>query len=453
MSPPQPTSRGRTSAEAVATPCIDDTHAGDPRQDSEVAYNPAVRWLPICCFLLLLPLTAAAAPTVLYGPTLDAASAANRASAYLDSGDFRVAGPASDLVVGADMELVAQGIELQRCPAETGALGPVVGVARIQILEMEYASATGALEGAAKGLPCGARDATREDIFELFFLQGLAAFNDGREDDARAAFSAAAAVSVSQPWPSNHPPTAKALYLESLQGALSSKTTVVDTDLTDLLLDGEVAENQRGVNLLAGRHLLRHGDDVALATATTDGGSARMTTAGTLRSWLDNGADEAGPWLAEMARAREWDRVVLLLGDRVLELTGEQLLEQERVEPKAKLPTGAAVGISMIGVGAGTFGVGLTANLETANEARELEKNVREGTVEDGVDPNEAYAEALRLNRIGLGLSLAGVGVAVAGGVITAATLLTPKVSVVSAAPWVAPGADGGVVLGVAGRF
>lgn len=93
--------------------------------------------------LLLLPLTASAAPTVLYGPELDAATAAARAADYLQSGDFRVAGPVRDLATGAEVELVAQGLNLQRCVAETGELGPVLGVARIQVLEMEFASALG----------------------------------------------------------------------------------------------------------------------------------------------------------------------------------------------------------------------------------------------------------------------------------------------------------------------
>lgn len=414
-----------------------------------------MRCITPCILLLLLPLAASAAPTVLYGPELDAVSAAARAASYLDAGDFRVAGPAADLVVGADAELVAQGLSLQRCVGEAGELSPVLGVARIQVLEMEFASARAALEGAAAALPCGARDATREQMFELFFLQGLAAFNGGNEAAAKAGFAAAAAVSSSQPWPPSYPPTAKVLFLEALQAALSSKATVVDTDLTDLWVDGEVAENLRGVPLLAGQHVLRWGDDVVLATASPEGGVARVTTAGTLRSWLETGAEPAGPWLAGFAQANNWDRVLLLIGEQVYELVGEQLMVQEPVVSEAKLPQPAAAGLAMLGIGAGTFGVGLSANLGAWEAGRSLVRSVEPATVTPAHE--NSYTELRAINGVGLGLTLGGGVLAGTGAVIAAVSLLAPRTTTLSRrgagiVPVVAASGEG-VVLGVAGRF
>lgn len=421
--------------------------------------------LLILSALLTAPL-AHAAPVVLYGPGLDAASAAAEAAEWLDTGDFRVAGPAGDLVPGADVELVAQGLQLSRCPAEVGDLGSVLSVARAQVLEMEFESAEGALQTAASGLPCGAADATREQLFELFFLQGLAAFNGGREDEARAGFAAAASVSSTQPWPARYPPTAKGLYLESLQAALQSRATVLDTDLTELRVDGEVAETRRGVPLLAGRHVLRHGDDVALATAASEGGNGRITTAGTLRMWLDTGAPEAGPWLAHWAQEQGWTRVVLLYDGRVLELIEGQLVEQARRAPPAAGPQVRDVGFVLVGVGAGTLSVGVAANVESYRDAdvRLVEQHPDGGGpprpwgLPEGVtDLRTAYEEAVALNRIGLGLAVGGGGLTVAGALVAVISSITPTVTTLSQAPpavvpTLAP-VEGGAVLGLSGRF
>ena len=421
-----------------------------------MAYNSRVRRLTPCLLALLLPASAAAAPTVLYGPSFDPVTAAARAAEYLESGEFRVVGPVSDLVSGADSQLVMQGLAAQRCLAATGDLRPVLGVARIQVLEMEFESAMTALDAAAQALPCGAAQATREELFDLHFLRGLAAFNDGREADARASFSEAAAVSSAQPWPNSYPPTAKGLYLESLQAALSSRATVLDTDLADLVVNGERADATRGVPLLPGRHVVRWGDDVALVTATVEGGSGRLTTGGTLRVWLETADEAAGPWLAGFAQAEGWERVILLQGDRVLELRGQQLVVQEATKAVAGLDPEAAAGLSMVGIGLGTFGVGMSAMAGSTEEARALEARVEDGQ-EIGEDVVGLYNEYVTINRVGLGLGVGGLGLAAGGAVLAIVAKLQPKTTTLSAAaPRVLPGLSATadrVVLGLSGTF
>jgi hypothetical protein len=58
---------------------------------------------------------------------------------------------------------------------------------------------------------CIARGAKTGDIYDLFFIGGLAAGFEGNEDEARDWFAAAAAISPSKEWPSRYPPTLRPL--------------------------------------------------------------------------------------------------------------------------------------------------------------------------------------------------------------------------------------------------
>lgn len=136
---------------------------------------------------------------------------------------------------------------------------------------------------------------------------------------------------------------------------------------------------------------------------------------------------------------------MIVVGDGVHRLDGRTFPVIEG--PEGPAPSAVAGGLLM-GVGAGTAGVGLGVHLVAWRDA---------GVQEDGrvLVSEEDYAPLVAQNRAGLGTAIAGGVVLVAGVVLTVATAAEPRSSSARAtvAPWFLPTPDGGVAFGIGGGW
>ena len=199
-----------------------------------------MRVIPLLLLILLAPAPTLAAPGVLYGPDLDSVSAALKAEEELGNANFVIAGPLADRTGRSEAVLVI-GAPAMRCSGDDGSERPLAGVmvaVREEILNMDYGPALERLDAAVAALPCRAEDASADELYSLFFLQGFVHFNEGREDGAREAFRRAAAIDPSRPWGNEYPPKPKEVYLEALQEVAGKLPSSVDARVDAVQIDG-----------------------------------------------------------------------------------------------------------------------------------------------------------------------------------------------------------------------
>lgn len=126
---------------------------------------------------------------------------------------------------------------------------------RNAMLDMEYGNVRGIIDEIAGRIACYAGDAEPDDLYQLFFLQGLAAFFENDTNAARRAFVQAAALDPAREWPSEYPPTAQNVYLDALRDAVASApAALVNEAPGPIRLNG--APDDGSPELLAGGHLL-----------------------------------------------------------------------------------------------------------------------------------------------------------------------------------------------------
>ena len=169
--------------------------------------------------LLAWAAPASAAPVVLYGPGLDGASAAERVRGFLGDAPFVSGGSIEDQIKLDEDAVLLLGLEPALCKAPDRsyeALEAELVSIRESLDQMDYAPIFLKARLARDKLPCTARGSRMEDIYDLFFIGGLAAGFEGNEDEARDWFAAAAAIQPSKQWPSRHSPELRPLYLEGL---------------------------------------------------------------------------------------------------------------------------------------------------------------------------------------------------------------------------------------------
>ena len=401
---------------------------------------------------LLAPSVVLAGPTVVYGPGLDSAVAAARAKTELDTGDFVVAGALASLVEGEPDSLALVGGATSRCAQESDeVIGGVVASVRDEVIEMEYERARARLDQAVAALPCGATGVSRDDLYELLFLRGQAAFMLGDEEAAAEAFGAAVVIEPKRPWDDRLPPTMKDAYFGALQEVFDREYVTLEVETDGVTIDGEPVQAGDRVKLLPGRHIVGRGDEVvALQVAQRAEGSLGLaTTHSALIAGLTAGDSRYAPWLAALAAEQGWDEVVVVTEDAMHRLDGESFAGRTGA---AKIAPVSGAGMTAMGVGLAVTGAGLAVHLEAWDRA----KAVKDGgtVVSVGVADGPEYEALVAQNHVGLVMVIAGGAAVGVGAILTVAGAVQQSKGLVSAsAPWITPLPEGGLALGFGGRF
>ncbi len=410
----------------------------------------------LCALFLLAGGLAEAAPQVLYGPGVSEADAQAAVKGKLDDPVF--AGLIWDRLDVGGNKAVVVGAPAERCTKESPR--PLRGellVVRTSMLDMEYGGALDAIDAIASRIACYAEDASPDDLYELYFLRGMAAFNEDKPAEARKSFGQAAALDPSRAWPSEYPPTAQTVYLDALRDAVAKPPAALVREVEGgVSLNG--AADDGTPRLLVGGHLLwaessNSGLWITVPAAGVPEEGVILTTAVKLMSGLLSGNNRYAPWLSALAAQQGWDEVALVSMDGVVVFRGgaffgldgkpiKQIVEGSVVVRPAPKPTTIA-GMALLGVGAGTAAAGLGLNLASFDQ----------GLPEVGqLLPDRAdYEDSVTQNRAGLGLIGAGAGVAVAG-IVIAVVGVAKKTPEVAAVPWLLAD-ETQVTFGIAGRL
>lgn len=405
---------------------------------------------------LLLASAATAAPVVLYGPDLDPVTAAEQAEKELRSRDFTVVGSLAE-AIGRDGEMpVVFGADVKRCtdPQPGGKpIGGVVVMAREELLNMSYMEGLLRMQRAIDALPCHADTAETDHLYELFFLQGVAHFLEGRAGPAKQALSQATAIDPARPWNEQWPPGPKPTFLAALQEMLEADPTALRVEVDGLVVDGRSLEQGRAHTIRPRGHLLRVGNETLWVTVDSDKSLSGVvvTTAAQLSAGLLTGDGAYSPWVAEKADAEGWEDVAILSGDGVVVYRRGQIVKSTVRLPGSKPPPpkpGVVAGLVMVGAGGGAAAAGLGLHMNSWAV----------GTPGEGaLMPRSDYEALVEQNRIGLVMAIAGAATAAAGVAVTIAgskaerrpvsteVKLTRRTLV---APWAA-GSRESVVLGV----
>lgn len=391
---------------------------------------------------LLLPHVAAAAgPVVLSGSagTGDApstAEVAGAAEAVLGRGDFQLAG---DLVDAAGLDRApvwVLGVSQAICkgdPVSTVAFDQRVKQASDAVDSLEFTEARAHLSAARAAMPCLDDVAPLDSVYQVWFLEGLSAFHEGKEEEAKAAFEIATAMDPTRQWNDAYAPAPQGVFLAALQTALAKEGRALGRDegvTGEVLVDGQPFDGTG--TLLAGTHLVqvRSGRKTAgiLLELPAGDGWLSMTTPAAVAARAYKGDAAVAPLLTERFAAQGWTDVLLVseLGTVRFDVAKGAFTTSAPATPVAESPavppeTEAApppsgpepaviAGVVLTGVGAGVAGTGFAlSGLAFENGTKMLE-----GT------PVEAdYRAAYRQNRGGFAMGMAGA-VAAGTGLIVA---------------------------------
>lgn len=409
---------------------------------------------------IILVTDAVAGPVVLYGPGLDSSQAGVIAKQRLKTGDFQVGGSLAEKVGVKGATAVAVGAPYATCsrPAKRPLRGEFLRVDQ-QMSEMEYSSVRQTIKAIVDKIACYGADASRDDLFTLFFTQGMAAFYDDDKAAAQTAFGQATAIDPSRPWPEQYPPTAKPLYDEALRIMTASPPSrVVSSVPGDVNVDGD--KDFGKPRLYPGGHLVFVPGSTTSMWVTIPRAPAMpedgllVTTAAELLLGLLGGNDKYGPWLSDLAEKEGWTEIALVSNEDVVifkegsffttsggKITRERVTAASMREGNAPAPATIA-GIILIGVGAGAGAAGLGLNVNSFSDG--LPK------VGSTLLPRTDYDRLKTQNSAGLALTVTGAGVAVAGIVVAIVGASTP--SKIAALPWMSGDASS-FSFGVAGRL
>ena len=416
--------------------------------------------LLLCAVLLALlaPASAGAGPVVLYGPGLDADAAGDLVEQKLKTDAIKVVGPLAAQIGVKGATAVAVGAPSVGCekPAKRPLKGEFLMVDR-QMSEMEYATVRVTIDKIVEQIACYGVDASRDDLYTLFFTQAMAAYYDEDSVGTQKAFSQAVAIDPSRPWPQQYPPTAKPLYDEALRiMTASAPSKVVASVAGEVRVNGE--KDYGKPVLYPGGHLVFVPESstslwvtIPRAPAMSEDGLL-ITTSAELLLGLLGGNDKYGPWLAALAQKEGWAEVALASKDGVVvfknggffDASGNKIKRAEGggTVQRAQADPATIAGIALIGIGAGTGAVGAGLNVSSFNQG--LPK------IGSTLIPRSEYDQLKTRNTAGLALTVTGAGIAVAGIVVTIASVTAPqKMAVV---PWFTAD-DTSVGFGLAGSL
>lgn len=400
---------------------------------------------------------------VVYGPGVDASTAAARAQEELGQSDIRAAGPISDWIGVPDNEPVPVGpATLSRCEGERRKRplkGYLIGIEN-SMADMSYSDAIRDVDSVIRKLPCLAELAAPDDIYNLFFLQGVAKYFEGNKEGAMAAFAMAAAIAPGREWPDDWPPTPQPTYLEALRQVNASPPANLVVELDDKVIHNGI-ESDDSPRLLAGGHLLWIPKTetgmwitVPIREELPEQG-VLITSGGQLRKGLMTGQPQYAPWIQAVADKEGWEDVVLVSPDGAMRYQGgeftalgstnKRLAANARRQARAAKKLGAVpiAGLIVVGVGAGTTAAGLGLNL--ASYSSGLPR------VGDILPERAAYEAKVDQNKAGLGLAIAGGATVAAGAIITIIGLSAPG-DEVAAVPWFVADSET-VAFGISGRL
>ncbi len=269
-----------------------------------------IRTFVLTITLLLIAAQAHAAPVVLHGPGVDASEAASIAKQKLKLDTLPTATALAARIGVKGAVAVVVGAQAEFCvkPAKRPLRGEFLMVDR-HMSEMEYAAARVTIEKIVERIACYGVDASRDDLFTLFFTQGMAAFEAGDSPAAQRAFSQAVAIDPSRPWPSQYPPTAKPLFDEALRiMTASAPIRIINTLGGEVRVNGE--KDYGKAILYPGGHLVFVPESstamwvtIPRAPAVPEEG-VLLTTAAELLLGLLDGNDRYAPWLQAVRRAQ-----------------------------------------------------------------------------------------------------------------------------------------------------
>jgi len=408
--------------------------------------------------LLLAAAPAYAGTAVLTAPGVSEADAQEWARQATGKTDFQVLEPLFqriDLPGGAAIVIGAEAIPCEK-PAPRSLKGEMLQV-RNAMLDMEYGSVRTIISSITDRIACYAEDAEADDLYQLFFLSGLAGFFEGDSNGARKGFSQAAALDPAREWPTEYPPTAQNAYLDALRDAVAAPpASLVSEAPGPVRLDG--APDDGTPRLLAGGHLLWEASShtgrwviIPPGGGLPDTGLL-VTTAAQLGHGLLAGDGRYSAWLGEMAAREGWDEVLLVSEKKVVVFrvgaffnpdgSPVILLEDAPVASRAIAPPTLA-GIVVTGVGVGLAGAGVGVNMSSYNNRLpEVGQTLPERSIYDA-----AYSQ----NRAGLGMAIGG-GVAAAAGIVVAVVGSQSDGRTVAALPWIHAD-ETGFVLGIGGTL
>jgi hypothetical protein len=407
--------------------------------------------------------SALASTFVVYGPGVDATTAAALAQEELGQSDVRVAGPIADWIGVPDNEPVAVGATtLTRCTGERRKRplkGYLIGIEN-SMADMSYRDAIRDIDSVISKLPCLAEMAAPDDIYNLFFLKGVAQYFEDNKDGAMASFARAAAIAPGREWPDDWPPTPQPTYLEALRKVNASPPADLVVELDDTVLHNGIAADG-SPRLLAGGHLLwipKTETGVWITVPSREELPEQgliITSGGQLRAGLMAGEIRYAPWIQAVADKEGWEDVVLVSLDgairyqngafTALGATSKRLAARARRQERAarKLGPMPIAGLVVLGVGAATAGGGVALNL--ASYSAGLPK------VGDILPERAAYQAKVTQNRAGLGIAIAGGATAAAGAIITIIGASMPD-GKVAAVPWFVANPEA-VAFGISGRL
>ena len=410
----------------------------------------------LCALFLGLTAPAQAATQVLSAPGINEADALAAVKGKVAEPAY--AGLVWDFIDVGGSKAVVVGAPAQRCakPAPRPLRGELL-VVRTSMLDMEYGGALEAIDQITARIACYAEDATPDDLYELYFLRGMAAFNEDQAAEARRSFGQAAALDPSRPWPTEYPPTAQTVYLDALRDAVAQPPAALVREVEGgVSLNGSADDGTP--RLLIGGHLLwaetsRTGLWVQVPGAGVPEQGVLLTTAVTLISGLLAGNNRYAPWLAAGAAAEGWDEVALVSDDGVVVLRGGaffgldgkpiRIVAEGEVTARPPPKPTTLAGVVLVGVGAGTAAAGLGLNLASYDDALPQ--------VGEVLPPRRVYEGSMTENRAGIGLLAAGAGVAVAG-IVVAIVGSIQKPPQVGAVPWLVAD-ESKVAVGITGRL
>ena len=354
---------------------------------------PDVR-LPIACAIALSSLlligdvanAADARPIVLIGSAggvaPDTAAAAGVAQSALGSGDFQLGGSLDGVLALDSAPVWVLGAQQQGCtgsPVTSEAFAELLSQASDAVDMLEFGPAHAKLTEAQQAMPCLSAPADPEALYQIWFLAGLSAFHEGKEDEARAAFGSAAVLDPPRKWNPDYAPAAQGLFLDALQGALARKAPPLGRDASlvgDLLVDGRPYDGTG--ELLVGRHLVQLATEAGVggALVTLPEGSAWLAALppAALTKKILQGDPAAAGFLGAAMADTGWTELVLVseLGAARFDVLHSRFLSQPgsaaatpapgaaRGVSRARTPApaGAVAGGVLTGVGAAAAGAG-----------------------------------------------------------------------------------------------